>query len=193
MQSRLRISVVVFFLTTVGHGLAQPPHLSIQMNRAGGQPLLNWVNAPGQVGELEILSRLQEEPWRRWVAITADSPTACWIDESHKPTHRFYRLRISSLQRLERALQAALDSVRKDCSIPGVSAAAVVPQHGLWVGTSEATTIAEKWKLVRRIVTDGAAGEELIEADLSQADLGGAVLTEGQTGVASQHSTIRKI
>jgi len=101
-----------------------------------GSPRLEWPNVAEQAFQLEIAERLDGAGWQPLAVVTGDAATLTWVDETARPAARFYRVSALAGDRLALKLQTALDRVRGQTGTPGVSAALVSSQWGLWTGTS---------------------------------------------------------
>jgi D-alanyl-D-alanine carboxypeptidase len=100
------------------------------------QPVLLWSNCPGQAYVIETTSNLAANVWEPKATLTTDADDVAWADDSPPRQAVFYRVALSTNAALFQNLQQALQRACTNQGIVGASAATVLPNHGLWLGTS---------------------------------------------------------
>ena len=100
------------------------------------QCVLYWSNSIGQAYVIETTTNLGMPAWNTEATITADASEIAWADDHVPGQAIFYRVALSTNPAPFQGLQQALQRGRTNQGIVGASAAAVVPNHGLWLGTS---------------------------------------------------------
>ena len=110
---------------------AEPIGISLQYSR----PVLQWSNHIGDAYVIETRSNLTASAWQPQAVLTTDAATAAWADDGLPPQTKFYRVSLSTNSAPFQSLQQALQRACTNQKITGASAAAVLPQNGLWLGT----------------------------------------------------------
>ena len=101
-----------------------------------GYPVLRWPNTSGQAYLLQTASDLGTTSWETKAILTTDATEVVWADEGLPRQAVFYRAVMSTNPAPFQSLQRALQKARVNQNITGASAAAVLPQRALWLGTS---------------------------------------------------------
>jgi D-alanyl-D-alanine carboxypeptidase len=116
---------------------AQPAEVGrITVSVEHSQPVLHWSNSIGQVYAIQTTADLGTRFWETAAILTTDAAEAVWADESLPRQATFYRVALSTNAAPFQDLQRALQRACANQGIVGASAAAVLPHHGLWLGTS---------------------------------------------------------
>jgi len=100
----------------------------------GGRPVLCWSNRPGEAFTVETTTNLAEGSWERRLTLTSDAEGAAWRDDAMLNQQAFYRLSLETNSARFGALQRALERACTNQGIVGASAAALLPEDGLWLG-----------------------------------------------------------
>jgi hypothetical protein len=98
------------------------------------QPVLGWSNGAGQVYAIQTSSNLAAHDWETRANLTTDAAEAVWADDSLPGQAEFYRVVLSTNPAVFQDLQRALQRACTNQGIVGASAAAIVPDYGLWLG-----------------------------------------------------------
>lgn len=105
--------------------------ISLQYSR----PVLQWSNQVGDAYVVETRSTLTAGDWERRVVLTTDAAAAVWADDGLPQQALFYRISRSINPEPYQSWQQALERACNHHQITGASAAAVLPEKGLWLGT----------------------------------------------------------
>jgi D-alanyl-D-alanine carboxypeptidase len=124
------LMVGALLLSTMARS-AEPIGICLQYSR----PVLQWSNQVGAAYVLEARSNLTAGAWQPQAVLTTDAATAAWADDGLAQQTRFYRVSRSTNPAPFQSLQQALQRACANQKITGASAAAVLPQYGLWLGT----------------------------------------------------------
>jgi len=100
------------------------------------QPVLHWSNSIGQAYIIETTTNLTASMWETQASITSDAADVAWADDRLPRQAVFYRVALATNAAPFQDLQQALRRACTNQGIVGASAAAVTPNHGLWLGTS---------------------------------------------------------
>ncbi len=100
-----------------------------------GNPVLSWSNSPGLAYVIETATNLAAVGWRQRVAITTEAPDVSWSDDALPSQAMFYRVTLATNAAVFLPLQQALHRACTNQGIVGASAAAYLPNDGLWLGT----------------------------------------------------------
>ena len=98
-------------------------------------PVLQWSNHVGDAYIIEASPNFTTQAWQQKAVITTDAATAVWADDAPLPQTQFYRVRLATNPAPFQTLQQALKRACTNQHITGASAAALLPQYGLWLGT----------------------------------------------------------
>ena len=136
-QSGWRFGSGLFALLAVFPFVARPVEVGrITVSLEHSQPVLHWTNRIGQAYRIQTTTNLTAPAWETRASITTDAADLAWADDSQPGPAVFYRVALCTNPAPFQGLQQALQRGRTNQGIVGASAAAVVPNHGLWLGTS---------------------------------------------------------
>lgn len=99
------------------------------------QPVFSWSNSIGQAYVIAKTTNLALPSWEPKATVTSDASSISWADDSARHGAAFYRVELSPHPIIFQQLQAALQRACATQRIVGASAAAVLPQDGLWLGS----------------------------------------------------------
>lgn len=128
---RVLVAAFSLLLPWGGHSAAIG-RIAIQLDQ--GVPVLGWSNTVGQAYALETAPSPQAE-WQRRATLTAQTAELSWADDALPSQARFYRVALATNATVFDTLQQALDRACAHQGIVGASAAAFLPDAGLWLGT----------------------------------------------------------
>ena len=100
------------------------------------QPVLSWSNRIGQSYVLLRSTNLDASNWQRVATLTSDAPDVSWADDHAEPHGAFYKVQLAQHVVIFQQLQSALERACATQQIVGASAAALLSQEGLWLGTA---------------------------------------------------------
>jgi CubicO group peptidase (beta-lactamase class C family) len=100
-----------------------------------GNPVLCWLNSPGQAYVIETTTNLAMAPWQERATITTESSDLAWADNGLPRQQAFYRVALTTNSTVFQKLQQALHRACTNQGIVGASAAVFLPDEGLWLGT----------------------------------------------------------
>lgn len=96
------------------------------------RPVLQWQNQ--RLTYVVQSATNLGAPWITRATLNSDGTNITWTDDTPPVSSSFYRI-TSTSERLFSNLQQALRSACLNQGIVGASAAAMLPDHGLWIGT----------------------------------------------------------
>jgi CubicO group peptidase (beta-lactamase class C family) len=99
-----------------------------------GVPVLNWSNTVGQAYVIEAATN-PAAGWQKRATITTESADLSWADDALPGQEMFYRVALATDSTVFETLQQALHRACTNQGIVGASAAAFLPDEGLWLGT----------------------------------------------------------
>jgi D-alanyl-D-alanine carboxypeptidase len=99
-----------------------------------GRAVLSFSNF-GQAYVVETATNLASTVWRKRVTITTEASDVSWADEALPSQAMFYRVAAATNSTIFQTLQQALHRACTNQGIVGASAAAFLPNDGLWLGT----------------------------------------------------------
>ena len=100
-----------------------------------GYPVLSWSNSFGQAYVIETTTNLASPAWQKRATISAEASDLSWADDALPSQGMFYRVALATNATVFQSLQEALHRACTNQGIVGASAAAVLPNDGLWLGT----------------------------------------------------------
>ncbi len=100
-----------------------------------GQPVLRFSSSPDQAYVIETATNLPASAWQKRVTVTGDVGDIVWADDRPPVQTLFYRVFQAADPAPFLSLQQALRRACTNQGIVGASAAAMLPDHGLWIGT----------------------------------------------------------
>lgn len=99
-----------------------------------GVPVLNWSNTVGEAYVIEAATN-PAAGWQKRATITTGSADLSWADDALPGQEMFYRVALATDATVFETLQQALHRACTNQGIVGASAAAFLPDEGLWLGT----------------------------------------------------------
>ncbi len=99
-----------------------------------GVPVLSWSNAVGQAYVIEAATN-PVAGWRKRATVTTETLDLSWADDALPSQEMFYRVALATNSTVFQTLQQALRRACTNQGIVGASAAAFLPDEGLWLGT----------------------------------------------------------
>jgi D-alanyl-D-alanine carboxypeptidase len=100
----------------------------------GHHPVLCWSNRAGEAFTVESTTNLVFGSWQRRLTVTSDGREMAWRDDGSLAQQAFYRLSLATNSARFGTLQRALERACTNQGIVGASAAALLPEEGLWLG-----------------------------------------------------------
>lgn len=130
--ARVAVPVLLMLLPLAGSATSMGT-ISVRLDE--GQPLLGFSNIAGQAFVIQTSPDPQNSAWQTRATLTGDAAELTWADDSASDAAMFYRVGLATNPTPFLTLQSALHRACTNQGITGASAAAWMPNRGLWIGT----------------------------------------------------------